>query len=272
MTSQDKYRYVDWSSAIQPGMCICLVNGHGNMSKEEWTTEIETELDVATVLSASLGNPGFVHRTALRKMKAVVGENIGTTIGNMANQMITCLKSNLGTITEEHTEQHEFIRSTPVTSNVSNVCRNRSWDFSNALFSSDAFYIYQVMPDGSINDFILDATQLEHTRLGPNKVRVFKKTLFDYIEKKYQTDSASMASGHGPITKFLLVDGACNGVDDDCGMTTTDVREYSNIIHEDTHRFFDMINEVKPDGTRGPVKLGGTKRKRRRKSLKKKFK
>jgi len=245
-------KFVNWKSKLQPGMLICLVNGHGNMLPSEWKDERETTLDMATALSASLGNPGFVSDSAIIDMVRPVTVSIeqNKTMEETADLMISSLKTYVGRSPREK----KFQRSSPEKSGVSNIFRNRSWDFE--IGSTDKFYFYQFMLDRTVRVFTMEPTAFTHTVHG-NRIRVFKSDFIDVIEGKYKRYSENAGR---PITKFLLLDGACNGKDCE-GMSSSELRA-----------FVSTVGELDLNGKSRPKKLGGTKRKHTRKSLKKKFK
>jgi hypothetical protein len=256
-TAKFDIKFVNWDATLQPGMLICLVVGHGNMAPSEWRDERQTTLDMATGLSASLGNPGFVSSREIRDMTRIVGLNIErrSTMKVTIESMISCLKQNI-TMHSTH-EQKKFRRSTPEFSGISNVFRNRSWDFE--IGTGDKFYFYQCMHDGNVRAFRIDPDRFPHTRHG-NMIRVFKSELISRIERKYAQYNAAAPPPPTPITKFLLLDAACNGREGE-GMNSTELRA-----------FMSEVGQLTLNGTRGPVILGGTKRRNKRKSLKKKFK
>lgn len=256
-TAKFDIKFVNWDAKLQPGMLICLVVGHGNMAPSEWRVERQTTLDMATGLSASLGNPGFVSTREIRDMTRIVELNIQrrSTMMDTIKSMISCLKQNIGI--HSTPEQKRFSRSTPEFSGISNVFRDRSWDFE--IGTEDKFYFYKVRPNGTVKTFRIDPDRFPHTRHG-NMIRVFKSELITAVERKYAQYNAAVPPPPIPITKFLLLDAACNGREGE-GMNSTELRA-----------FMSQVGELTLNGTRGPVILGGTKRRNKRKSLKKKFK
>jgi hypothetical protein len=233
---------INWDSPISKGALVCLIFGHGNIDPTEWTDVRETRLRSSTTLAASLGRPSFLRTEAVDCMTRVVDGSIGNSKRDLATNMVACLKDIQG----EGAELKKFKDSSPVFSTVSNKFRNRAWDFH--VGTREGIYLYR-KGKGTITRVI----QIKFDEIGaevePGVFRVFKNDLYDFIYRK------CIANDWEP--EVLTVDATCNGKD--CyGMNTTEVRAF--------------LSEIEGLGGKESV-IGGTKRKRKkRKSLKKKFK
>jgi hypothetical protein len=238
---------VNWSTKITDGSVVCLIFGHGNLDPIEWDKIMETQLNASTVLAASLGYPGYLPDAAIANMPAVINASINESKGTLASTMVQCLKDS---VEHQDAEVAKFKLSTPVRSKVSNKFRNRSWDFH--VDTTEGIYLYRKSKTG-LKEIKLDLRSINHTKSvgvdGKKIITVFKEDLYKYIY------DVCILRGWPP--EVLTVDASCNGKT--CkGMSSTEVRAY--------------MSKIEGLGPKEDVVIGGTKRKHRRKSLKKKFK